>query len=675
MEQHASRPVDQRIPQTFRGEATKEAPAGGGPAAGAAAPERLDAAGSSDLDTALEVTKSAIFFILDEGVPFVGPFLAFGFSTLWDVLLRPGTDVWEQLRSRIENLVDQKIGDYHYKLCRDKVKGFSDAAQTYRRFALQKEKDWAQIAIQATALQQSIVAALPLFQEEDYALPLTPLFVQVANLHLSLLHDLAAYGEQMGLQRSSVDQYRSMLDEVVSPHGDRSYVRWVTDQYQAGRSKLPRDTQHWLGDAKNAAKLIGYDRNFWLQSMDYATYLWPKLHSDPVPTDRFTDRTVYLGPFGSADWDWYDGFQVPGPAPRGLFSGLEVWSWDRVDQMDRAFGWPEKQWTGRVGNPGGSSDPDEKDHGAGGTWSFTSEDYMTKVTVQAGQGVYSFRFTTNTGWSSHQCGRDIGGDGPLYCVTDFGIANHQVVDVQPHGANGGYTNMDALMVAFRPVTEQVGHGFPLGVDAVVPLGDRGYWFFRGDKALRTDKAGTGIEVPVGRLTDPRFWPGLADTAFAGGCDTVYRTPEGGWRFFKGNLVLETDGAGELRTGPVDFAGAAYWPALAGTAFASGIDAVYGKDDGTCWFFKDGDCAHVSADGRRLLFADRIIHEEGWPGLTGTVCETGVDAVYLGGDGFWLFRADQCLKTDFSGRLWYEPGALTAEGRWPVLLDCGVNLTT
>jgi hypothetical protein len=156
------------------------------------------------------------------------------------------------------------------------------------------------------------------------------------------------------------------------------------------------------------------------------------------------------------------------------------------------------------------------------------------------------------------------------------------------------------------------------IDAALWSGS-GFWFFQAGKCIKTDNSGTEVRVPVSDITDDGNWPALKGTLFANGVDAAVESGDGGesgfW-FFKGDQALKTDPTGNKREwGPAEITATECWPALTDTPFANGpIQAALWSGSGF-WFFKGDQCVKTDPKGNTLLTkVTDIIAQGNWPAL-------------------------------------------------------------
>ncbi|MER6067229.1 hypothetical protein ABT167_40215 [Streptomyces sp. NPDC001792] len=194
---------------------------------------------------------------------------------------------------------------------------------------------------------------------------------------------------------------------------------------------------------------------------------------------------------------------------------------------------------------------------------------------------------------------------------------------------------------------------PAVVDGMCRAADQDghHWLFRGSKAFRYDAVRGQVVEPADLLV--RHWPLLAGTEFADGidaCYTTYHQPHGYHWFFTGDLAVQYDSVrGVVLQGPAPIAEIFRFTG-AEAEFARGIDGVCppGPSDGVFWFFR-GDRAlqYDTRSGRLLRPADSLARY--WPGLAGTMFAKGIDACYTvsraPGGRHWFVAGDLAVQYD------------------------------
>ncbi|MFH8787551.1 thiol-activated cytolysin family protein [Streptomyces roseoverticillatus] len=186
------------------------------------------------------------------------------------------------------------------------------------------------------------------------------------------------------------------------------------------------------------------------------------------------------------------------------------------------------------------------------------------------------------------------------------------------------------------------------------------WFFKEGRCVRYNPENDVVSYH-GPITGK--WPALEGTVYAAGFDAcLQRWNQNAW-FFKDDRCLQYDPDKDkvLRQGRI----ADLWPGLRGTAYASGFEACVVRANDNVWFFKGSHCLQYNPDKDTVRAQGRITDH--WPGLAGTVFASGIDAAQGRSDpDVWFFKADQALvyqaKTDkvmWQGRIAdYWPGLAT-----------------
>lgn len=149
-----------------------------------------------------DAAKEVIVAGLDS-VPIVGGVLSALTSIFW-----PGTDVWSQVKDRVEALVDQKISEAVYSDVEDQLKGLKRVIDCY----LQEVKIGSREEILASwnGANSVFVSAIDSFEKTDYEAPLLGLHAQFVNLFLSLKRDIVLEGKRWG--RPAAEQANDIVE-------------------------------------------------------------------------------------------------------------------------------------------------------------------------------------------------------------------------------------------------------------------------------------------------------------------------------------------------------------------------------------------------------------------------------------------------------------------------------
>jgi hypothetical protein len=105
-----------------------------------------------------------------------------------------------------------------------------------------------------------------------------------------------------------------------------------------------------------------------------------------------------------------------------------------------------------------------------------------------------------------------------------------------------------------------------------------------------------------------------------------------------------------------------------------IDAVMFLHD-HYWLFKGDECVRTNPQGTEKRGPYKITDDDAWPGLAGTEFESGVNGVLNttveDHQGYWFFRGNRCMKLAMDGKT-VDQGAGTITRSWPVLKDLPRN---
>lgn len=229
--------------------------------------------------------------IVSAGLSFA-PTLGMLLGGLSEVLWPDDTEeVWDQIKGEVQESIHQSIADSYYRSLRDDLRGIHNLLVNYLRVVPTGRREDIQPRLED--LIARCAGDMPRFQRTEYALALLPLFAQLGNIHLGGLRDLGRNARNWGDPELVAVNLREFADYLGR------YSGWVTAQYTAGRSRVPRvakdphKTVNW-----NA--LNRYDRTLQLMVLDFQA-LWPSFKPDgSIPVPRLT-REVYSDALGTSD--------------------------------------------------------------------------------------------------------------------------------------------------------------------------------------------------------------------------------------------------------------------------------------------------------------------------------------------------------------------------------------
>lgn len=363
--------------------------------------------------------------------------------------------IWEGLRERIEKLIDSKIEQYHLEVLAQKIRGIQENMAVYRQYVRDfqhatgpdKEQAARTLHVAHVAFSNVVLAALPEFQLDRFAVASLPLFALVANIYLALLVDGIKEGRQWGYSPQNIQTMEAQFQAKTRPRGrklphdhfsrqkcaleeaikagpelgipDNIIETWkeaYVELYESGK-KTPRDSNSDL-DYVSYAKTIysrgraevkpykdvpdrggpeageyrayaDYDTSMVMNVLNYAE-LWPFMSGGTPITEaalRAVDREIFYGPFGR-----YTSHAAWGPSTppritdRGApITAVVVRAWDDVDGLQIKQGASWGAWQGS--STGGA--PRQLD--------LAPDEWITSFEVMYGHKLGKVKFGTNKG--------------------------------------------------------------------------------------------------------------------------------------------------------------------------------------------------------------------------------------------------------------------------------------
>ncbi|MTI30993.1 insecticidal delta-endotoxin Cry8Ea1 family protein [Xanthovirga aplysinae] len=298
-------------------------------------------------DDIYSLTRDLTIRTLSSKIPGVG-FLVGGFvNALW-----PGTstDPWDQIKDRVEALIDEKISEYNYNQVQLALDGIKNNMDEYL-WAVQNSETPTYISEKYNIVLGDILSNLPHFQANDDRVLLLPLFSQLANLHLSLLRDGAEFGLEWGWSDVEVDRSRQQLIDAI-----KDYSSYADEVYAEGLA----DVESNLSSNKRVAfnKKNKYIREMTLSVLDFKE-MWQYYDISQYPDGAsiYLDREIYSDVVGAYRGD--KAVNLPSTPPSQPISKLEVWGYDRIDAVRVTYpegGGPDGvTQTKRMGNTSGGT--------------------------------------------------------------------------------------------------------------------------------------------------------------------------------------------------------------------------------------------------------------------------------------------------------------------------------
>ncbi|WP_234706925.1 insecticidal delta-endotoxin Cry8Ea1 family protein [Cupriavidus metallidurans] len=274
-----------------------------------------------DITDPLEDLKAVLQVLLGE-IPVVGSSASALLGLLWPW----NRDVWDDIRGRVEALINQKIEEAVFSLLKQKLNGIADTLKLYVSAA--STGDTQNMMMQFVATNTSMVAASREFRNPDFQWKIAPLFAVFAQLHMVLLRDVALNGKDWSWNAKVYESYVKLATDTAQDYG-----QYLDDVAQAERKRLAEQAptspgQHrtnihnyWQPFAWQRITLLS-DFRVLVAAMD------PVTHPGPVHDLPYED--VYSKAYGTADnWDntargWADGVTTPFARPLANPSSIYI---------------------------------------------------------------------------------------------------------------------------------------------------------------------------------------------------------------------------------------------------------------------------------------------------------------------------------------------------------------
>lgn len=260
-------------------------------------------------------------------VPEVGAVLSALVRIFWPF---SGPDVWDQIRKKVEAMIDQKIDDAVFSLLKSELVGLGDAVRLYANAAATGDTD--NLRMQFIATNTVMTAASAKFRNPDFEWVLGPLFAIFAQMHVALLRDCVLLGKGWGWSEATYESYVRTTGSTIQSY--IAYLNCVVDNRkkfltaaQPGNAGPHRTTlyNYWQPFTQRKIELFD-DFVLLLESLD------PIKHPEPVKSIPFKD--VFTPAYGTADnWDdtaqaWAQSVTTPFDRPLANISEIHVEQWN-----------------------------------------------------------------------------------------------------------------------------------------------------------------------------------------------------------------------------------------------------------------------------------------------------------------------------------------------------------
>ncbi|MCC3970819.1 pesticidal crystal protein Cry1Ab, partial [Bacillus thuringiensis] len=143
-----------------------------------------------------------------------------------------------------------------------------------------------EMRIQFNDMNSALTTAIPLFAVQNYQVPLLSVYVQAANLHLSVLRDVSVFGQRWGFDAATINSRYNDLTRLIGNYTDHA-VRW----YNTGLERV------WGPDSRDWIRYNQFRRELTLTVLDIVS-LFPNYDSRtyPIRTVSQLTREIYTNP-------------------------------------------------------------------------------------------------------------------------------------------------------------------------------------------------------------------------------------------------------------------------------------------------------------------------------------------------------------------------------------------
>lgn len=205
--------------------------------------------------------------MLDEGIKISAkvtevPFLSFFVPLIDTFFPKKEEDVWEEIKPKVEMLINEKLDERFTKETLDtlvsKLQGLSQNMNTLKEYIKvfndqaeeiktndtnaiaayeqnPKEKQAERIRTSLDVVLGNINSMSDEFRRREYAIPSLPLYTQLANIHIGILKEMVEHGEEWGIDKENVKQYKVDLRKAIKTYSDQVYKT-----YNEGLDKIKK---------------------------------------------------------------------------------------------------------------------------------------------------------------------------------------------------------------------------------------------------------------------------------------------------------------------------------------------------------------------------------------------------------------------------------------------------
>ncbi|USP55729.1 Pesticidal crystal protein Cry1Ha (plasmid) [Bacillus thuringiensis] len=230
-----------------------------------------------------EISLGLTRFLLENLFP--GATFGFGlFDIIWGIF---GPDQWSMFLEQIEQLIDQRIETVERNRAIQTLIGLSNSYDVY----IEALKEWEnnpdnsasqeRVRNRFRTTDDALITSIPLLAIPNFEIATLSVYVQAANLHLSLLRDAVFFGERWGLTQINVDDLYRRLTNNIRKYSDHC-ARW----YNEG-----------LDNISGLSRSINFQREVTISVLDIVA-LFPNydIRTYPISTTSQLTREIFTSP-------------------------------------------------------------------------------------------------------------------------------------------------------------------------------------------------------------------------------------------------------------------------------------------------------------------------------------------------------------------------------------------
>ncbi len=283
-----------------------------------------------------------------KAVPEVGSILAAGVGALWSVLegiFADESDIFEDLRERIAELVDQKIEANVLETFSKTLNGHRLQVVKYLGYVKLGDQGYESAKHLNLSVQSDFLTTLEELSADSHRVVLLPLYAQTANLYLGLCRDRVIQADAWSL---TADERKLAVENLEQEIARR--IKTMRRSYELGLESK-RKAAAGLAPRRRFEEVNAYIRTMTLDALDFAA-LW-----EHFPPDRYPEGTIVrdrreiysdvYGQYSSAD------FAMPETPPTAPMKSLTCWE-EKGDNRRHLFA-AEATYTTDAGPDGATS--------------------------------------------------------------------------------------------------------------------------------------------------------------------------------------------------------------------------------------------------------------------------------------------------------------------------------